>query len=287
MNDQAANLRRKIELLKATKQAKTIAVVSGKGGVGKSNFALNFSISLAKKNKKVLVFDLDIGMGNIDILMGLSPKQSIVNMFTHNLSIHDIIELGPYSLSYVAAGSGLQDIFTVDESKFNYFLAQLEELTSNYDYIVFDMGAGVAEGSIYFTLSADECIVVTTPEPTALTDAYAMIKHITGKQFELPIYLLVNRAHDQKMGQDTLDRLKKVVNQFLKKEIKSLGILPEDKTVFMAVSRQTPYVIYDPKALVSKTITQLAEQYLSGKIDINKKVPYSFINKLKHLIKER
>ncbi|MRH42278.1 AAA family ATPase [Aquibacillus halophilus] len=287
MSDQAARLRQKIEMLRGHRQAKTIAIVSGKGGVGKSNFAINFSLGLTRHHKKVLIFDLDIGMGNIDILLGLTPKHSIVNMFDEHLSIKDIVESGPNSLSYIAAGSGLSDIFTMDEEKFEYFLNQLEELINSYDYIIFDMGAGISQGTLFYMLAADECIVITTPEPTSLTDAYAMIKHISNKSAELPLSLLVNRAYDRKSGQNTLERLQQVVLKFLEKEISLLGVLPEDKTVFKAVSSQTPFVLYDSNALVSLAMNQIVDQYVNNKIDVGKKVPFSFIRKLKQFIKER
>ncbi|MDL4840081.1 MinD/ParA family protein [Aquibacillus rhizosphaerae] len=287
MSDQAANLRRKIEQLKGNKQAKTIAIISGKGGVGKSNFALNFSIGLSDQEKKVLIFDLDIGMGNIDILSGLSPRQSIVNMFAHNLSIHDIIETGPNAVSYIAAGSGLSEIFTMDEQKFNFFLNQLDELMTSYDYIIFDMGAGVSNGSIYFMLAADECIVVTTTEPTSLTDAYAIIKHVTSQNYQLPMFLVVNRAHSSKSGQETINRLQQVVRRFLERELMPIGIIPEDKTVFKAVSSQTPFMLYDPDARVSLVMKQIVKQYVSEKINIEKKTPFSFIKRLKQIITER
>ncbi|WP_226034929.1 MinD/ParA family protein [Aquibacillus saliphilus] len=287
MNDQAAKLRKKVEMLRAYRQAKTIAIVSGKGGVGKSNFALNFSLSLTKKRKKVLIFDMDIGMGNIDILLGLTPKYSIVDMFEEHLSIDDVIESGPNSLSYIAAGSGLADIFTMDEEKFDYFLNELEGLVNSYDYIIFDMGAGVSEATFYYMLAVDECIVITTPEPTSLTDAYAMIKHVSYKSAELPISLLVNRAQSQKSGQKTMERLQQVVLKFLEKEISPLGVLPDDKTVIRAVSSQTPFLTYDPNALVSVAINQIVDQYVNDRIDIEKKVPISFIKKLKNFIKER
>ncbi|GAE91608.1 flagellar synthesis regulator FleN [Gracilibacillus boraciitolerans JCM 21714] len=164
MSDQAARLRQKITGLNSQYHAKTIAIVSGKGGVGKSNIALNFSLALANEGKKVLLFDLDIGMGNIDILLGKSSRYSIINMFENNLSIYDIIESGPNSLSYIAGGSGQDHIFYLDEERVNFFIEQLELLLTKYDYIIFDMGAGVTRETIHYILAVDECMLVTTPE---------------------------------------------------------------------------------------------------------------------------
>ncbi|WP_117169691.1 MinD/ParA family protein [Paraliobacillus sediminis] len=287
MRDQAANLRKKIDRLNTTRQAKTIAVVSGKGGVGKSNFSLNFALNLSKKGKKVLLFDLDIGMGNIDILLGVQAKRSIVQMYENQLSIHDIIETGPHDLSYITAGSGLTDLFKMDENKFNYFLEQLDELITDFDYIIFDMGAGASVDSMFYVLAADECIVVTTPEPTAMMDAYAMMKHICHRNYHVPLYLLVNRAENNKDGRSIIKRLQRVMQSFLKKEITPLGILPNDKSVSKAVISQIPFTLYDPKSKVTLAMEQIVTQYIGNVINIEKKVPSTFISKLKQFVKER
>src|SRR5699024_9701876 len=155
-----------------------IAVVSGKGGVGKSSISLNFSLELLRREKKVLLMDMDIGMGNIDILLGLNPKYTVMDMFIHRLSIHDIIETGPNSLAHLAGGRALNTCFTMHQTRQAYFFQHLGQLAQLYDYIIFDMGAGETNDSLFFITTPDECIVVTTPEPTSITNAYRMIKHI-------------------------------------------------------------------------------------------------------------
>ncbi|MBU5594977.1 MinD/ParA family protein [Amphibacillus sp. MSJ-3] len=284
INDQASSLRRKMEQINNSKKhAKTISVVSGKGGVGKSNFTLNFALKLSEQKKSVLIIDLDIGMGNIDILLGLQAKYSIVQMYENSLSIQDIIEEGPNSISYIAAGSGLSKIFTMNEAMLNYFLDEFSTITSDFDYIFFDMGAGASDDSLSFILATDECIVVTTPEPTAMMDAYAMIKHIHQKNPNLPFYLLINRASSIEEGKRVIQKLQKVSEHFLAKSITALGVLPYDKKVAKAVIAQVPFTLYDPQALASRTIAQLVNQYLTNTINIDKKAPSSFISKLKRL----
>ncbi|MBM7540590.1 MinD/ParA family protein [Amphibacillus cookii] len=286
-NDQAENLRKKMEKRSKHKHAKTIAVVSGKGGVGKSNFTLNFALSLAQKEKSVLIVDLDIGMGNIDILLGLQAKQSIVQMYENNLSIHDIIEKGPHALAYIAAGSGLSEVFSMSEEKFNYFLEQFDQITYDYDYIFFDMGAGATHDSLFYILAADQCFVVTTPEPTAMMDAYAMVKHIYLRNPELPFYLVVNRSESFKDGKMIMKRLQKVIEQFLSKSITPLGIIPYDKVISRAVVQQIPFTLFDSRAQASKAVNQIATQYLTDSININKKTSSTFITKLKKFMTER
>ncbi|MFD1037968.1 MinD/ParA family protein [Virgibacillus byunsanensis] len=287
MYDQAETLRRRLEISKEPKQAKTISIVSGKGGVGKSNIALNFSLELVKMHKKVLLFDLDVGMGNIDILLGLSAEKTIVDMFNDSLSIHEIIEIGPRGLSYVAAGSGLTNFFTMDQKKLDHFFRQYKELVLLYDYIIFDMGAGATQDSILFITASDECLVVTTPEPTSITDAYGMIKHIINNQQNMPIYVIMNRSSTYKSGKKAIERFKRVITQFLHVEIEMLGILPEDKLVSTAVIRQIPYTILNDSAAISKSMTEVTQNYLYNGNPLKKSESFSFVKKLKQLMIER
>lgn len=285
MNDQAQQLRRQMN--KGTQQAKTIAVISGKGGVGKSNITLNVAIDLVNRGKKVLIFDLDIGMGNIDILLGLQSKHSIVDMFDQHLSIEEVIETISNGLSYITAGSGLTDLFQMNEEKIHFFLDQFNHVLDRYDFIFFDMGAGATKESLFYILSADECFVVTTPEPTAMMDAYAMIKHVHSRNNDLPFYLIMNRVQTKKDGKIATERLKRVVYQFLKKDMVSLGQLSYDKIVSKAVSKQTPFVISDPKSTITKEIHDLMSDYLTGPDAEPSAKPSGFISKLKKFIKER
>jgi len=282
MHDQAAGLRRKLEMNGNIKQAKTISIVSGKGEVGKSNVAINFSISLLHRQKKVLLIDLDVGMGNVDILLGLHAPRTIIDMFNQGLSIHEITEKGPNGLAYISGGSALADFFTLDQIKMDYFLKQYEALVGIYDYIIFDMGAGVTRDSMFFVLASDECFVITTPEPTSITDAYGMIKHVVNNKGNMPIYVLLNRSLTQKNGSKVLKEFKYIVARFLQIEITLLGILPEDKTVTTAVIKQTPYVLLKEKAAVSTAMVQLVNTYLSFSTEkFEVKPSFSFVRKLK------
>ncbi|MFD1018201.1 MinD/ParA family protein [Thalassobacillus hwangdonensis] len=284
MTDQAQRLREILEQRKQTGRARTIAITSGKGGVGKSNFALNFSMELINLGKRVLLFDLDIGMGNIDILIGKSPTYTILNLFDEKLSIHDIIESGPNSLSYIAGGSGFTDFFKLTDEKFRYFTQEFDKLQQTYDYIIFDMGAGATQDSLHFILAADEVIVVTTPEPTSLTDAYAMIKHVHRSRSDQSIRILINRAANKSEGHETIDRLTSVVRKFLDREIEALGILPDDKTVSKAVIQQVPYTQFDKRSSISKALVEVAGDFVSGTNTEEKRQESSFLFKLKELL---
>jgi flagellar biosynthesis protein FlhG len=242
-------------------QPKTIAVVSGKGGVGKSNFSLNFAISLSKKGHSVLVFDLDIGMGNIDILMGLSSKYSIADFFSNEVPLKDIITVIPEGIHYISGGTGLSKLTKISQESFDLFTQQLSLLLNNYEYIIFDMAAGISEDSLKFILSVEEIMIITTPEPTSITDAYAAMKYITMENPVIPFYLIINRAQSEKEGIFTFNRISKVLNHFLNKNATLLGILPDDQIVSQAVRKQTPFVQLNEKANASKALIRLTEMY--------------------------
>ncbi|GEL75859.1 MinD/ParA family protein [Tenuibacillus multivorans] len=291
VKDQAYELRKKVNREHGEKQqAHTIAVFSGKGGVGKSSFALNFAICLSKQGKKVLIFDLDIGMGNIDILLGMYPKHTLTSLLEERLNIEDIIEHGPTNLSYIAAGTGLTDFFHLNIERFEYFLEQLGTVTETYDYIIFDLGAGMSEEHMAFISAADECFVVTTTEPTSITDAYAAIKHIVLDREQVNISLLVNRVSNINEAFLVYERLRAAVNNFLSYEIKLLGSLPDDPAVIKAVKDQMPYYLINSRSRVSKMMAKLVLDYLKEKnelIDSTNSNDMMFVSKLKSLFKRK
>jgi flagellar biosynthesis protein FlhG len=273
MNDQARLLREQIEKhranhtngIEAKKEANTLAIISGKGGVGKSNFSLNFSLTLQQKGFKVLLFDLDIGMANIDILMGTTQKYNIVHLFEEGRTLKQVIQKGPENLSYIAGGSGLKDVFKLDETKRKNFLSQLAEASSQYDYIVFDMGAGISEESLQLLLSVDEIFLLTTCEPTSLTDAYSALKYINTHNCTIPFHLILNKVPNIKIASQTAERIQYVAQQFLTKKISLLGSIPDDRFVILAVMEQTPFLLKYPKSPASKAILNLTCLYLENK----------------------
>ncbi|XQY93529.1 MinD/ParA family protein [Metabacillus sp. HB246100] len=278
--DQAERLRERLNKLK--NEAKTIAVMSGKGGVGKSNFSLNFSLALQKQNKRVLLFDLDIGMGNIDILIGESSKYSIVDFFKNDIALLDIITSGASGLDYISGGTGLGQIFKLEEERFQEFLQELSLVFKVYDYIIFDMGAGISEDSLRFILSVEEIIVITTPEPTSITDAYAAIKHICYNDERIPFSIIVNRAFNTEVGEQTFNRLSQTIKQFLKRDSKLLGVIPDDSVIMKAVIEQQPFLNFQPNSRASKALTTIAKDFLTEMPNRTEQVESTqFISKLK------
>jgi flagellar biosynthesis protein FlhG len=290
MRDQAESLRlrlsRRNEQQKATK---AIAITSGKGGVGKSNVSLNFSIMLSKRGFRVLLLDMDIGMGNIDILLGQSSHATMIDLFYERLSLYELIKNGPENISFIAGGTGLANIFTMDEEKVDFFLTQLQSVSEQYDYLIFDMGAGISKDRLRLLKAVHEIFIVTTPEPTAMTDAYAMMKYVHMQEKNIPFYVIVNRAQTDQEGRDTLRRLKSVAKQFLNKDIIPLGVLPEDRSVYKAVVRQTPFLLFDPASKISRAMYMLTDRYLSARAMDEERVhrSFNFFARLRHFLLER
>ncbi|MFP7494065.1 MinD/ParA family protein [Terribacillus saccharophilus] len=279
MHDQAAKLRATVQRMTL---GRTVAIASGKGGVGKSNFALNFSLAISQLGKSVLLIDLDLGMGNIEILLGTSAEHSFIEMIQNRLSLEEITEAGPDGLDFIAAGAAVDEFFHMDSAGFQHFQQEFEKAQRNYDFVILDMGAGLTEESAGFILAADESIVITTTEPTSMMDAYALIKHLKNQNGALPMHLLVNRASDDREGQDTATRMKEVVKSFLHAELELLGILPEDKQVPKSVKMQEPF-INRRESKAGLVIKQLAASYLKPAAESTAKENTSFMSRLKDI----
>ncbi|KIL73589.1 MinD/ParA family protein [Bacillus badius] len=281
-NDQAAELRRRINRLTG-KRAKTVAIVSGKGGVGKSNISLNFAIELTRHGKKVLIFDMDIGMGNIHVLTGQTAGRSIADFFEKDLSLEELIYRDQEGVSYILGGSGLSRLIEWDNSHFSRWLEGIEALQEQYDYLLFDMGAGATKEALNVLMSVDDIIVVTTPEPTSITDAYSMMKYIHFQGGESAFYLLCNRADSEREGQEAVKRLQQAIRKFLGKSSFELGVLPESTAVKKAVSAQIPFLVAAPNAKVSRALQEAVKLYREGYGYLEERPETnSFISKLRH-----
>ncbi|AST92041.1 hypothetical protein BC6307_12510 [Sutcliffiella cohnii] len=289
MNDQAASLREKIVTKNNKlhfKKYRTLAIISGKGGVGKSNFSLNFSLSLQKAGFSVLLIDFDIGMANIDVLMGKSSFGSIIDLLNNGKSLRDVIQKGPEGLSYIPGGSGLAEIFKMDKETVQHLLKELQNEAIHYDYLLFDMGAGMTEENLKLLLAMDEIVVVTTCEPTSITDAYAALKIITISNNEIPLSIVVNKVFERKLADKTFYRIQSVSRKFLQKEIGFFGSVPDDRYVTKSVMEQTPFLLAYPKCNASKAITNIATSFAhEGRITSKTDTP--MISKLFHLFFER
>lgn len=287
MRDQAEELRMKM-LRNQNRLGRSLAVVSGKGGVGKSNFSINFSTTLSGQGKKVVLIDMDIGMGNIHILLGKSVQYNLKDYLVGEQPIESVLFEGPNGLQYISGGSGLSGVMEWTDEMFNRLIEAFEYLQKTFDYIVFDMGAGATSQTLDLLMSVDDIIVITTAEPTSITDAYSMMKYIYYKDSEKNFYLICNRAFSDEEGAETTGRLKLVMSKFLSKEITILGVLPEDTVVRKAVREQTPFSILYPQAEITKKLKKIVYTFtdLEDAIEATPKQT-NFISRLKSLFSGR
>ncbi len=267
MSDQAQALREMIQTQPSagTRMTRIITVTSGKGGVGKSNFTLNFALALQALKYKVLIFDADIGLANIDVLMGVHAEYNLYHLLKRQKTIWEIIHKGHRDLLFISGGSGFNDLLRLSEEELNHFVDQLNQLNGFVDFILFDTGAGLSKETLKFILSSHETIVVTTPEPTSITDAYAIIKMVHAVDNEIPFHLVVNRITDLKEGKRTAEKISLVAKRFLNMDIPTLGYIADDGNVSKAVKKQIPFTIAYPDTSASLALTKLAQSFISGK----------------------
>ncbi|CAH1203225.1 Flagellum site-determining protein YlxH [Paenibacillus allorhizoplanae] len=289
MKDQAEGLRNLVQTQgdKGTRTTRIITVTSGKGGVGKSNFTLNFALSLQSLGYKVLVFDADIGLANIDVLMGVSSTYSLYHLLKKDKTIWEIIQKGSNDLEFIAGGSGFNDLLRLTEEELDYFAEQVMQLNGYVDFIIFDTGAGLSKETLKFILAAEEAIVVTTPEPTSITDAYAIIKMVNSMGHDVSFKLVINRVTDAREGKQTADKISLVAKQFLNIHIPTLGFVDDDPVVSKAVKRQIPFSIAFPYSTATKSIKTLTDNYIKGYrvIETPSTGVKSFLNKMLKLLK--
>lgn len=302
MQDQAASLRKLVENKKdsvatelgtaAAKEAaapggaacavpkggaRIIAVTSGKGGVGKSNLTVNLALAFLAEGKKVLVIDADLGMANIDVLLGTSSKYNLLHLLDDDITLDDVILKGPYGIRYISGGSGMEQASEFTPAERTLLEEKLTGCGDMADIILIDTGAGIGRNVLDFILAADEVLLVTTPEPTALTDAYAVMKAYSMYAAKPNMRLVVNRVYDEAESLEVAEKLRKTAERFLHMEINSLGAIYEDRTMIQAVRQQKPILQAYPGALAAKCIKAIARAILYGEKVFIKKGWKSFL----------
>ncbi len=264
MRDQAESLR--LKMLKSQgKLSRSIAIVSGKGGVGKSNFSTNFALALLSKGEKVIIIDMDLGMGNIHILLGMAPRYSLKDYLLGTKEIVEVVNETPEGLNFISGGSGLDTVMEWSQEMFDRLVLAFEQLQKEYDFILFDMGAGATQRSIELIVAVDEIIVISTTEPTSITDAYSMMKFICLQDPDKTFHMVSNRVSKSDEGTEAVTRLQYAMRKFLNKETMILGFLPEDPVVHKAVVAQKPFLLLFPNALISKKMMSIAETFVGTK----------------------
>ncbi len=242
------------------KPVRVLAVSSGKGGVGKSNVVINLSVAFDRMGLRTLIMDADLGLANIDILLGLTPRYNMSHVLSGQKRLDEVLVDGPGRVKIMPASSGVQELTRLTDEQKLLFLELLDELETDIDVLLIDTGAGISDTVLYFNLAAHERIIVVTPEPTSLTDAYALIKVLYSKHGERTFRILVNSAANEAMGKSIFAKLSKVADHFLDGlSLDYLGTIPHDTSVTRSVMQQRPLLEAFPEAPASKAFTNIAE----------------------------
>lgn len=264
MKDQADSLRkmRRKPSSPPRQPMKRIAITSGKGGVGKTNLVINLALALKQRGKRVTIFDADLGLANIDILLGLSPENNISHLLNRNASLEEILVEGPQGIQIIPAGSGIQELTHLDSLGEQHLLEELAKVDSFTDVLLIDTAAGISDTVISFLLSSDEILLVTNPEPTSIVDAYAVAKVIGQYDGEKSIRLVVNGVSGVEQAQGVFRQIDNATRRFLGKSLHFLGFLPQDEALRSAVSQQRAVLELYPESPVSKAFQVLSKALL-------------------------
>lgn len=270
--DQAQQLRNVIKkqnqkLVKNT--ARVITVTSGKGGVGKSNLSVNLAIQLRKLGKKVVIFDADFGLANVEVMFGAIPKHNLSDLIYREKSIQEIITEGPMEIGFISGGSGILGLNNLTKEQIQYMVKSLEELSTMTDVIIVDTGAGISDSVLEFVLASPEVLLVTTPDPSSLTDSYSLLKALYHQpefvKQNSQIYVVANRVSNMEEGRLLFEKLDSVVKQFLEGKIQYLGAIPQDTALEKAVRQQKPVSLTSPNAKSAEAFEAIANTIINGK----------------------
>lgn len=261
--DQAEQLRNIIKRQNRVRHlARVITVTSGKGGVGKSNVSVNLAIELSRMGERVVVFDADFGLANIEIMLGVRPKYNLADMMFRGKSLREVISQGPDNIGFISGGSGLRELTNLDRDQIQNLVRMMYELDGFADVVIIDTGAGISNTVMDLVLASEEVLLVATPEPTSITDAYALLKTLCHQEDfyanRTKIWMIANRTRGYREGKELFEKLDAVVTKFLNLDMEYLGYIPYDEKLPKAVMRQQPVTVAYPNTVSSKAIYELA-----------------------------
>ena len=263
--DQAENLRNiiKKQNLKNITNSRVIAVTSGKGGVGKSSTSINLAVQFTRMGKKVIILDADFGLANIEVMFGVIPKYNLSDLMFAGKELDEIITEGPEGIRFISGGSGIAKLVNLDK---------LSELEGMADVIIIDTGAGISPAVMEFLVASPETILVTTPEPTSITDSYALLKALSMnenfKKDETTIKMIANRVDSEAEGRSLYEKLNVVVMKFLEINMQYLGAVPQDNNIKKAIMKQKPVSMIFPNATSSRHFEEIATRLMSEGADV-------------------
>lgn len=243
--------------------ARVITVTSGKGGVGKTSTSVNLAIELSRAGNRVIVMDADFGLANIEVMLGIRPQYNLADVMFGGKSIAGIITQGPENIGFISGGSGIHELARMTREQIMDLTARLQELDELADIIIIDTGAGIADSVLEFVAASAEVLLVVTPEPTSITDAYALLKTLNRKsEFSTEhtrIRMVANRVGSGSDGRELFEKLRVVASRFLSFELEYLGDIPQDDQVSRAIIRQKPVVISAPNSSAGRALKELAK----------------------------
>lgn len=274
MKDQAEKLRQIIENLKlkqaaiqqevppvpVKRNARVITITSGKGGVGKTNVTVNLAIALSQLGLRVTILDADFGLANIDVLFGIIPKNTLVDVIYGKKNIFEVLSDGPNNIKFISGGSGVEDLVKLDKQQVEKFVENISLLDKLSDIILIDTAAGLSDHVMSFVMAADEVLLITTPEPTSITDAYALVKMVANRDKEKKIQVIVNRAESEYEANDIMNKLSMVADRFLNLKLTPFGYIMQDENVMRAVKMQQPFSLSFPKSAATKSIAEISKK---------------------------
>lgn len=268
--DQATQLR---NIIKANSvsygpKARVFTVTSGKGGVGKSNVSINLAVKFSQMGKKVVILDADFGLANIEVMFGAIPKYNLADLIYKGKSISEIITKGPLDIGFISGGSGIAGLTNLGRDYINYLIQNLAQLDTLYDVIIIDTGAGISDAVLEFLIASREVLLVTTPEPTSITDSYSLLKALTRdprfNREHTEIKIVANKTENFEEGKQLYAKLSTVVSRYLKLPMKFVGVIPSDNQLVKAVMQQSPVSISAPTSKASLAFDDLAKTLMSG-----------------------
>lgn len=244
----------------AAKPVRVLAVASGKGGVGKTNVSVNLAISLSNMGQKTLILDADLGLANIDVMLGLQPKYTLHDVFSGTKGLADIVLDGPAGIKIIPASSGIQEMSELSTAQHAGLIQAFSEYDNDIDVLIIDTAAGISDNVITFSRAAQDVIVVVCDEPASITDAYALIKLLHREYNIHRFHILSNMVHSAQEGRDVYKKLTKVTEKFLDVALDYLGFVPYDDFLKKAVKRQRAVVEAYPRSKASVSFNNLAER---------------------------
>lgn len=262
--DQAEQLRNVVKLnnQRNVPNAKVITITSGKGGVGKSNMAVNLAVQFQKLGKRVIIFDADFGLANVEVMFGTVPKHSLNDLLDGSFSIRDIISEGPNGIGFISGGSGIVGLNNLKKEQIEYLIHNLALLNDLCDILIIDTGAGVSDSVLEFVLASPEVLLISTPEPSSLTDSYSLVKALYKNPKFIKngtkIHLIANKVNSQDEGNAVFSKLQSVIEKFLQGTIDYLGMVPSDSILEKAVRNQQVVSLEHPNAKSSKAFEAIA-----------------------------